>query len=540
MAGIGTIGGVFLAPGVSKNNRLYTRQHVAAVVSKMQERLSDPNGRPITMLSHHAAEDDSTRICAHVTGVSLDESGKAHWDGVLVDTAAGRDIAAATSPDCNGRRALDGVSIRGWWNGAVKTVEHAGQTVTTADDLEVDGIDFTRSPGVEAARIITSSLAESAGAGRVLITEEAPPAEVTITEDTALDDPDSADTAPKKPYGDVTYADPGWQDDKKARYPLNSKAHVRAAWSFINKTANQKPYSADQVAQIKNKIKAAAKKYGINVAAETAQAALDSVAEAYLSISAMQGPADINISAYGVDNEDLTAAATKLGQAATAATKTLDPDQDDDLDLDNGDEVTCGDCGSSELPDDANFCPQCGKPLTTDDDSTESQRKEPGVTEQSKDEKPAAEQAADETANAASEESTESVDAPAGLSESDRKSIVDDVLAALDARKDTATESATEVDPGAATTESAAPPVDVAKLMEGFAGQLAEQVNKKIGEARDEMRDEVLSAYGTPPRKGLAEAAKNGPAKPLHEMSDEEQRAAANEMITAAFSSFNG
>jgi hypothetical protein len=42
----------------------------------------------------------------------------------------------------------------------------------------------------------------------------------------------------KKPYGDVTYADPGYQKDGKKRYPLDTEAHCRAAWSYINMPKN--------------------------------------------------------------------------------------------------------------------------------------------------------------------------------------------------------------------------------------------------------------------------------------------------------------
>jgi hypothetical protein len=60
-----------------------------------------------------------------------------------------------------------------------------------------------------------------------------------------------------KPYGDVEYADPGYQDDKKKRYPIDTEKHVRAAWSYINKPKNAGKYSADELTRIKNKIIAA-------------------------------------------------------------------------------------------------------------------------------------------------------------------------------------------------------------------------------------------------------------------------------------------
>lgn len=69
---------------------------------------------------------------------------------------------------------------------------------------------------------------------------------------------------PKKPYGDVSYADPGYQEDKKKRYPLTADK-VEAAWSYINQPKNQKPYTSSQLASIKSKIKAAMAKFGHKV-----------------------------------------------------------------------------------------------------------------------------------------------------------------------------------------------------------------------------------------------------------------------------------
>lgn len=58
----------------------------------------------------------------------------------------------------------------------------------------------------------------------------------------------------KKPYGDVEYADPGYQEDGKKRYPIDTEAHIRAAWNYINKEKNQAQYSSKQVSQIKARI----------------------------------------------------------------------------------------------------------------------------------------------------------------------------------------------------------------------------------------------------------------------------------------------
>ena len=64
----------------------------------------------------------------------------------------------------------------------------------------------------------------------------------------------------KKPYGDVEYADPGYQEDGKKRYPIDTEAHIRAAWSYIHQKKNADEYTAEQLAAIKRRIVAAWKK----------------------------------------------------------------------------------------------------------------------------------------------------------------------------------------------------------------------------------------------------------------------------------------
>ena len=72
--------------------------------------------------------------------------------------------------------------------------------------------------------------------------------------------------ADKTPYGDVEYADPGYQADGKKRYPIDSEEHCRAAWSYINQADNAAKYSSEHLASIKGRIKAAGKKYGVQFA----------------------------------------------------------------------------------------------------------------------------------------------------------------------------------------------------------------------------------------------------------------------------------
>jgi len=63
------------------------------------------------------------------------------------------------------------------------------------------------------------------------------------------------------------YADPGYQDDKVKRYPLDSASRVRSAWSFINQSSNASKYTAPQLATIKGRIKTAAKKFDVDITA---------------------------------------------------------------------------------------------------------------------------------------------------------------------------------------------------------------------------------------------------------------------------------
>jgi phage head maturation protease len=57
--------------------------------------------------------------------------------------------------------------------------------------------------------------------------------------------------------GEPAFADPGYQPDGRQRYPLDGEAQIRAAWAFIHQAGNARPYSADQLAQIKARIIAA-------------------------------------------------------------------------------------------------------------------------------------------------------------------------------------------------------------------------------------------------------------------------------------------
>jgi len=64
-------------------------------------------------------------------------------------------------------------------------------------------------------------------------------------------------------YGNVEFADP-----TNHKYPIDSAEHVRAAWSYINHKDNAAKYDKDEVKTIKDRIKRAAKKHGVEIDAD--------------------------------------------------------------------------------------------------------------------------------------------------------------------------------------------------------------------------------------------------------------------------------
>ena len=71
------------------------------------------------------------------------------------------------------------------------------------------------------------------------------------------------DTSPaegKHNYGDVAFADP-----VNKKYPIDTKKHVRAGWRYINKKANSAKYDPEDIDRIEGRIKAAARRYRIEI-----------------------------------------------------------------------------------------------------------------------------------------------------------------------------------------------------------------------------------------------------------------------------------
>ena len=59
-------------------------------------------------------------------------------------------------------------------------------------------------------------------------------------------------------YGDVEFADP-----TNHKYPIDTPEHVRAAWSYMHHADNAGKYDKDEVRAIKDRIKRAAEKHGV-------------------------------------------------------------------------------------------------------------------------------------------------------------------------------------------------------------------------------------------------------------------------------------
>lgn len=94
-------------------------------------------------------------------------------------------------------------------------------------------------------------------------TKDAPVSTVTASDETNITVADDS----KMPYGDVEYADPGYQEDKIKRYPLDTEAHIRAAWSYINMPKNAEKYSRQDLRKVRARIAKAMRKLGVKVQA---------------------------------------------------------------------------------------------------------------------------------------------------------------------------------------------------------------------------------------------------------------------------------
>lgn len=77
--------------------------------------------------------------------------------------------------------------------------------------------------------------------------------------------PKEKPTGHKSPPKDYPEDKKEYGDPANYKYPLDTEEHVRAAWSYINMSRNQKSYSSSEVAAIKARIRRAAQKYNIDI-----------------------------------------------------------------------------------------------------------------------------------------------------------------------------------------------------------------------------------------------------------------------------------
>ena len=148
----------------SLNNRIYSTEAVDALIASAQRKIADPNGLNITcFLTHADADQDAIRhLVGRITKVWREGSkGYALID--IADTAAGRDVVALI---VGGYLYTESLRARG---GKQVTDRRYNAPVVVPDGtLELDGIDLTTMPGLEAvARITQLRLTEAAPASDV-------------------------------------------------------------------------------------------------------------------------------------------------------------------------------------------------------------------------------------------------------------------------------------------------------------------------------------------------------------------------------------
>jgi len=540
------VSGTFLRPGVSKNKKLYTAENIGRAVARMQESLANPESDALTSYASHkdARDDNSLMKVGRITKVDQLPDGSATFEAEIVATAAGRDIALLADADLARQ-----VSIRGGWVGDFEVVENNGEMVLTAPDIQIDGIDFTGRPGVSGAMIEKVELfesfdpedesnrviLESVESDDIVITREifeevVEPDEEAVSEsqrdliesvtETVIRELMEKDSS--KPYGDVKYADPGYQSDKKKRYPIDSAKHVRAAWSYINESKNTEPYTPAQLQRIKSRIKSAAKKFGIDVQEEfnTLVNDMQAVLEAYASMSLDNNAANISISGYDIDPDNLASTATLIAAAAVLALNTLDPDADGDVvtpgeaaeesfgtktPATNADKsVPCPAC-EAEMPAAALYCPTCGQPVpitesTSDKEDNQPQEEVDMTTESTE-------------ANAKDETATEESAAPT-FSAADLKAIASAVAEIL--KPTIESEEAPKADEDEDNEDGEEAPAEETAAAEESAAPKENEVSESITLTPDQLKAIVTQSIEESRRNEVADYRRSGGGRVGH------------------------
>jgi len=546
---IATVNGIALRPGVSRNGRLYTRDMIARAVAEAQDRITtgeasfrrmdDQAADPMLQRTHHAAEDDSTRIVGRLTSLSVNNLGEAAFTADIADTPHARTIDKLVRPkgDPNDPDEVDpflkGVSIRGAWSGKVQTVMHDGMPVEKGESLHIYGLDYTGTPGVPGAEITGYRAAGSQAResdDRVLIYESIMEGHVDA-EETATEEPvtekGAAPLKSGKPAAAPTkapatsYADPGYQGDKAKRYPLDTKARAKAAWGYINQAKQAKNYTAAQLKRIKGRIKSALTKFGVEVTDESWLITRERVSESVLegmswgmdddrpgsfSVCLDNGMVCVNVSSYCVDPHDLDALGRAAMGAACAALANLDPDMDGDMDVDGAPSEDTDHDMESKPDDDAMETVAVSTGGVTDivtEDALKNMIRE--ATQEAAPE-PVADDQKEEPA--VSEPTTPASETPAATTEStgmDALSAKFDKL--TDAIAGLVTKMTAPAPAAVATTETVAPAPAAPVVTETEDQRITRLVEEKMASERTKLIQELVESGQGPSRKGLVQPA---------------------------------
>jgi uncharacterized protein DUF6582 len=328
---------------------------------------------------------------------------------------------------------------------------------------------------------------------------------------------------PSKPYGSVAYADPGYQSDKKSRYPIDSRAHAKAAWSYINQGDNARKYTANQLKRIKGRIKAALSKFGVSVAAESAgwtvgepAAVSEALAEWWpgadpqtsgsYCLTATNGPTSLTISSCSLDPEDLDPILRAAADAACKALAALDPDMDGDIDVPGAPGAdTDHDMGRESAPGDTD-----DQGESAPDDAEESPAAEPGTDTET--EVPAMPDTA--TTETAAGQAPAATDSPAPAAP--MVTLTAEQFQALIAPRVTETAAPAPVAPVAAETAPATPAAPVAEtaeqrmarltaLAEAKVAEAAAAAGLQVGETDEQIMERLIEERLVPLRQAAAE-----------------------------------
>lgn len=587
---IATVSGYALRPGVSRNRRLYTKDHIARAVAEAQERIAagkahfvdlsleeqDGSNDPLSQRTHHGAEDDSTRIVGRVTSLTLESDGSARFSADLANTPHGRAIDSLVRPkqDPDDPDDVDpflkGVSIRGAWSGKVSTVMHDGIPVEKGENLHIFGLDYTATPGVLGAEIDSyrpaGAAARESATGMHLIYESISEGQVettTVEEKGAPPTKSGAAAAPptKAPAG--SYADPGYQGDKAKRYPLDTKARAKAAWSYINQAKNARNYTSAQLKRIKGRVKSALNKFGVEVSADESWLiergqlsesvlegmswGMDDGRPGSFSVCLDNGMVCVNVSSYCVDPHDLDALGRAAMTAACAALAELDPDMDGDIDV-PGAPAEDTDNDATETVDvvpAGNLVEQAVVKETEDpapEAVADDPKEEPAVSEPTA---PASEQTAAAVVTAPAVEEDKKVEPTA----------VDLLSAKFDKLTDAISGLVTKMAAPVAVAATESAPVAPVKVEETEDQRITRLVEEKMATERTKLIQDLVESGQGPGRKGLVTPVnentathgtalgdeypadwptENGQPIPPHKLTEEQFRAHTRPMLEQA------